>query len=315
MTDAALHIFDSLNSYSRLQELIDNGEAEGLHLECKAPSEPRLTRELKAKLAEALSGFANTEGGVIIWGISTTKHSHSNLDVLTQIEPIGNCRRFAQQVDRAIPPSTTPSITTSKTKTIVKSSRDTRGVVLTYIPKTMGDPIQSNIDQKFYFRNGDEFSVLPYQMLQRLFAATKSPDLYPLFDARLVALEKNDLWKIPIIIENRSSAVAEHVTVSVTIENSSACEKVTAKHFRDVSDINPEKLIFINNLSGVIHRGLNVVAGTLHVGMQVQERAKRTLRLGITVYADKMRAHEWHMTVQLAKRGFSVKKTGERDLY
>jgi len=103
--------------------------------------------------------------------------------------------------------------------------------------------------------------------------------------------------------------------VSVTIENSSACEKVTAEHFRDVSDINPEKQIFMNNLPGVIHRGLNIVAGTLHVGMRVQKRAKRALRLAIRVYADKMRAHEWHMTVQLAKRGFSVKKTGERDLY
>lgn len=103
--------------------------------------------------------------------------------------------------------------------------------------------------------------------------------------------------------------------MSVTIENSSACEKVTAEHFRDVSDINPEKQIFMNNLPGVIHRGLNIVAGTLHVGMRVQKRAKRALRLAIRVYADKMRAHEWHMTVQLAKRGFSVKKTGERDLY
>jgi len=44
----------------RIQELIDTGESESLHLDCKAPGAPQLSRDLRAKLAEAVSGFANT---------------------------------------------------------------------------------------------------------------------------------------------------------------------------------------------------------------------------------------------------------------
>lgn len=108
MLDGSDYLFASLSTYADLKELIDNGEAEGLYLECKAPAEPRLTRDLRAHLAKAISGFSNTAGGVVIWGISTTKHAQSGLDVLTQLAPIGECRRFQQQVEKAIPSLTTP---------------------------------------------------------------------------------------------------------------------------------------------------------------------------------------------------------------
>lgn len=90
MPDGARSVFDSLSDYAALEELIDNAEAEGLYLECKAPGGPQLSRDLKVHLAKAISGFSNTAGGVIIWGMSTTKQAQSGLDVLTQIEPIGN---------------------------------------------------------------------------------------------------------------------------------------------------------------------------------------------------------------------------------
>ena len=37
MSDAALEIYNSLESLERIQGMIDSGEAEDLHLECKAP--------------------------------------------------------------------------------------------------------------------------------------------------------------------------------------------------------------------------------------------------------------------------------------
>jgi predicted HTH transcriptional regulator len=141
--DPAKNLFDDLNNYSKLELLISNGDAEGLYLECKAQSSPQLGNDIKAKLAKAVSGFSNTEGGVIIWGISTTRHAHSSLDVLTQLEPIGSCKQYAQQIQKIIPILTTPSITKAQTKFITKKSTDTKGVVITYIPKHTSDPVQS----------------------------------------------------------------------------------------------------------------------------------------------------------------------------
>jgi hypothetical protein len=311
MSETALQIYESLNSYSRIKNLIDNGEAEGLYIECKAPHEPNLNRSLKEKLAIAASGFANTEGGIIIWGMSTTKHPHSGLDIMTQIVPIGNPNRFAQQVERSIIMLTTPSITKSRTKTIVKP-KEKRGVVLTYIPKTLGDPIQIIKGQKFYFRNGDEFSDLPYEMLKRLFAATESPDLYPIFDEKLITNEENGLWKIPIIISNESSAIAEHTTVFVTIQNPSSCETINFDRFRDVSDINPGQKKFVSEPVDVIHRGINFYSGYFKIGMLSR---KRNLRFKIDIYANKMRARSWHISCQLTKKGFILNDKNDYYIY
>lgn len=42
MTDAGFSLFKQLASYSDLEDLIENGEAESLFLEYKAPCEPQL---------------------------------------------------------------------------------------------------------------------------------------------------------------------------------------------------------------------------------------------------------------------------------
>jgi hypothetical protein len=315
MTDAARHFYDSLSQYSDLEELINAGETEGLYLECKAPTIPQLSRDMRHNLSRALSGFSNTAGGVILWGVSTTKHEHSGLDVLPQIEPIGNCKLFARHIEKAAPTLTTPSLATIESKVITQKEDDTRGVVVTYIPKALGDPVQSNVDNIFYFRSGDDFSAAPYEMVKRLFAATDTPDLHLVFNSQLVNLTDDGMWEVPIIVLNNSSAIAEHVKVSVEIENSSVCDDIKTLGFTDASSMNPGKRIFIRDVNDVIHRGLNNLVGRILVKMKVEKRPKRLLKLVITIYANKMRARHITTSIQLAKKGFSVTSLKERNLY
>ena len=109
-TTPASALFQSLDRYAAVQRLIDAGEAEGMYLECKSPTAPNLTRDQRASLARAISGFANTGGGVILWGVGTTRHSHGGLDVLSQIEAVGSAQRFAEQIDAALPGLSNPPI-------------------------------------------------------------------------------------------------------------------------------------------------------------------------------------------------------------
>jgi hypothetical protein len=313
--DAAAGLFEGLQTYNDVEQLIANGEPEGLHIECKAPSEPRLSRDLRSHLATALSGFANTAGGVLIYGVSTTRHEHSGLDVLSQMEPIGHCKSLDHQIKRTIPVLSTPPILNCQTKTLTRNPTDTRGLVLLHIPHVKGDPVQSTVDHLFHFRTGDEFKPAPYEVIKRLFAATDAPDIRVTFDSALVKREKNQSWVIPIVVENSSAAIGEHILISVTIENPSACESISSGEFRDVSDINPGKSILMLNIQGVVHRGMNMVAGRILVTMKKAKRAKRRLDLTLEVYANKMRARQFRFSVKLAKRGFSVKNVGEQFLY
>ncbi|KKL15736.1 hypothetical protein LCGC14_2502620, partial [marine sediment metagenome] len=285
------------------------------HLECKSPLSPTLNRDMKDKLARALSGFSNTAGGVVLWGVATTPHSHSKLDVISHLEPVGNCARFEKQIRAAIPTLTSPSVLKYETKLIKRRRADTQGVIAVYIPFTSGDPLLNNNNNVFYFRSSDEFVPAPYELIKRLFSATDVPDVYPMFTQELVNLETDGSWSIPIIIDNRSTAYAEDMDVSVTIINPSSCENITASKFRDTSDINPGMKVFMASLERGIHRGMPVVVGTLKVKMKTSKRIKRRLDISISTYANRMRARNVKYTLTLAKSKFTVKTISDDYMY
>lgn len=307
LLDAALIRYKELDSWARLSELIAAGEAEGLHLEAKAPTEPRLTKDQKEYLAKAVSGFANTAGGVILWGMSTTKHAHSGLDVLTQLEPIGDCNALLQQIQRTVPTLTTPPVVACTSKILVAKPGDTRGVIVTHIPHHPQAPVQSNSDHVFYFRSGDDFHPAPYEVIRKLFGATESPDLQPALDGRLVKREADGSWNVPLVVVNNSAAVAEHLSASVHIENPGACETIQVTGFNDASGVNPGKRIFMQEAAGVTYQHLNRIMGAIIVRMKVGKRPKRRLVFTITLFASKMAPRRVQFVVQLAKKGFSVR--------
>lgn len=317
MADPARALFDSLATYARIQELIDAGEAEDQYLECKAPHGPQFNRDMRAKLALCASGFGNSGGGVILWGVSTVKHEASGLDVLTQIEPIGNVKRLAQQVDRALPGLTDPQLALESSRILYRAKGDTKGVIVTYIPPTPGDPVQSTVDRHFHFRSGDEFIKMPYEMLRRMFAGAAGPVLRPILDARLVKCDEKGIWKVPIALYNESSAVARDTYVSVVIENPEACANVSpsGRVLVDESHLNPGQTLFGASVSSPIFRGLNHVVGWLEVEMKKGSRPRRILKLRVRVYAERMRATQWSFKVHLAKTGFSIRDVKERYVY
>lgn len=69
------------------------------------------------------------------------------------------------------------------------------------------------------------------------------------------------------------------------------------------------------DLRGPVFRGKNVIVGNLFVKMKKQKFSKRKLELIIDIFATNMRAKQYIMTVQLAKKAFTVKKTEEKYLY
>ena len=308
MGDAGLDLFNSLSAWRHLNALIDGGETEGLHLECKSPVRPSLNQDMKGKLARALSGFSNTAGGVVLWGVATTPHSHSKLDVISYLEPVGNCAAFEKQVRAVIPTLTTPSVLHYDTKLIKRRKTDKHGVIAAYIPLALGEPVLNAMDNVFYFRSPKAFVPAPYELIKRLFAATDVPDVYPQFSKELVTLEADGSW----LIVNRSAAFAEDVDVSVIIENPATCDTITPVGFEDASDLNPGERTFVISFDRGIHRGMPIIAGRFRIRMKTSKRMKRRLDMSIFVYANRMQARRVQYTLTLAKAQFTVKTIREQ---
>lgn len=233
------------------------------------------------------------------------------------MQPIGNVKRLAQQVDRALPGLTTPRLALEPSRMLHRAKVDTKGLIVTYIPPTPGDPVQSTVDRNFYFRGGDEFHEMPYEMLQRMFAGAAGPLLRPLLDARLVKCDEKGMWRVPITLYNDSSAVARDTHVSVEVENPEACTSVTpiGQGLTDVSELNLGKTVLMGSVDSPIFRGLTQLVGWLGVEMKKGKKPRRILRLRIQVFADRMRATDWSFKVQLAKTGFSIKDVQEQFVY
>ncbi|MFA5954473.1 MAG: ATP-binding protein [Patescibacteria group bacterium] len=315
MENIAEKFFNSFTKMEDIEKLISEGETEGQYLECKSPQGPYFDKGLKSQLAKELSAFANAGGGVILFGVSTTKHKHSETDVLSQIEEVGAVKKFRKELDVITTTLIEPSIISCRSKVIFRNPSDSRGVVVTFVPPTPGDPIRSNLDREFYIRIGDDSSKMPYETVKKMFAGTAGPELSALFNDRLVKLEGDGSWKIPIILSNESSAAAKDTEVSVTVINGSACETISGEIFKDQSNVNPGSKVFMTDIDKPIFRGKNVVVGYIVVKMKKAKFYKRNLNLKIDIFASNMRAKTYTITIKLAKKGFSVMKTKSEYLY
>lgn len=316
MENIAEKSYHSINTIEDVEGLIADGETEGQYLECKgSPDQPSLNKDLKNKLAKTISAFSNTGGGILLWGVSTTRHNSSGSDVLSQVEEIAFIKKFVKQINLAAATLIEPQIISCKSKPILRKNTDTKGIAITFVPPTPGDPVRSTIDQEFYLRVGDKSNKMPYETIRKMFAGTASPDLYAVFNHPLVELQGDESWKIPIILSNNSSAVARDVEVSVTILNDKDCDRIRGEYFVDQSILNPGVKIFMASVKRPIFRGKNVVGGSMIVKMNKTKLSKRSLRLKIDIFASNMRAKTYTVTVKLAKKGFSVVKSQYGYLY
>ncbi len=307
MSEAAIAIYKSLDSIEKIQD--NNGDTETLHLECKAPHRPQLDQKLQVHLSKALSGFSNTAGGVILYGVETDKHLQSKLDVLTQIVHVGNCDGFARQVQAKIPSLTTPSITNAQIKTLKQNVSHTKGVVVVCVLQTSGDPVQVVRDRHFYYHTGIGFEKCPHEMIKRLFAATESPVLVPDIMEEVITKKDEKHWELPIRIKNLSSAIAEHAVVTVEVRNAEEFEAIKGvKGLRDVSNINPGQSLYGFRFKEVIHRQLPIHCGSICF---TSKPSSLKLELNVRVFANRMRATLWHFSIVLGDSPDITRSAGQ----
>ena len=313
--NGAESLFQSLQKWSDLQLLVDEAKPEGVYLECKTQAGVTLKQGTKNQLAESISAMSNASGGFILLGVSTTAIKAHNLDVVSGLEPIGNVDKLAARLEIELPQLTVPPLAGAKMRVIKKAKSDS-GVIAIWIPPTSGDPVRSANDDHFYFRGSDGDIRAPYEVIRRLFSASDVPDLDVQVAERIAARNDDGSFRLPLVLDNRSSAIARDVTVSVRIDNFQACVNVDVRGFKDTSEMNPGSKLYIKRVDSPIHRGLALMVGNLVVTMAGDKWPRRILDITVTVYADKMRARLYHIRANLKKTGLEVKSvTGPEFLY
>ena len=191
-------IFDDLSTgdqatrWARIEKLVADRAQESLWLDFKEvgpaadPKEPYL----KEKLARALSGFANTEGGVLVYGIYAKEAKKGEPDAAEKITPVAEPARFRASLEKLVLTLTDPVVGGVVVQDIVNPAKD-EGVVVVLVPESSGAPhrivsTSPEMNDKYMMRTATSVVVMPHRHLADRFAARAAPALQ--LTARFTAL-------------------------------------------------------------------------------------------------------------------------------
>lgn len=175
----ALDLFERLREggCSALDALLDDREPESFFLDFKRSPQDGAARSLAQEdnknLSKAISGFANSSGGVIVWGVDCRRDSAGN-EVATK-QPLVDAAGFSTKIQGAISRTTIPTHPGVQVAFIEEPARAPAGYVVVYVPQSLIGPIRSLTTNHYHVRAGSDFGFLPHDVLAGMFGRPPQP--------------------------------------------------------------------------------------------------------------------------------------------
>src|SRR5579862_6466523 len=140
-------LFQLLQNESQVRKLV--GTSENLHLDCKSwPKDPDVSRVL----GKAICGFANSEGGVIVFGLDARSPAKYDPDLIQGENPIPDVRAIQSRVEAFVGDIVEPRVHGVLTAAVADGQGSRSGFLLVSVPPTDGPPCRSRADLRFYQR-------------------------------------------------------------------------------------------------------------------------------------------------------------------
>jgi hypothetical protein len=157
-----------------VESYISSGQEENLHLDFKTVADARLERDDRKNLAKAIAGFANSDGGLIVWGVATARNG--GVEYATGLEPISPLSTFMAKLNQCTGEAANPTVHGVDHRKIV--IRDDCGVAVTYVPPSdLGPHMAKCGEDRYYRRSGDRFSRMEHFDIADMFGRRPQPVL------------------------------------------------------------------------------------------------------------------------------------------
>ena len=142
-----------------------------------------LHKDDRKNLAKGISGFGNSEGGVIVWGVECSRDCDIG-DVAKAKVKVRNVHRFLSWLENAISGCTIPSHNRVRNH-IISVDKNGDGFVATYIPKSELAPLMTTMGNNIYIRSGSNNVPAPYSVIAGMFGKRPQPNV------ELIIADKN----------------------------------------------------------------------------------------------------------------------------
>lgn len=202
-----------------IDELIETRKSEEAFLDFKRSANNGSTSRLDdndlKNLSRAISGFANSDGGVVIWGVDCSRHPEIG-DVAQAKIPLENPHRFVSLLEGAMSGCTVPSVQGCRSIPIPSS---TGGYVATLIPSSFNAPHQLTKEKKYLIRAGSNFEPVTHGVLAGMFGRRPQAVVFPNIKLDQASFSETHVMGIygTLMLVNSGNVVAEDCFASAVV--------------------------------------------------------------------------------------------------
>jgi hypothetical protein len=202
---------------------ITDGQEENLYLDFKTVNSANFTnKDDKKNFAKALSGFANSSGGLIIWGVKAANNSEG-IDCAcgsSEIKPISLFLSKLNEFTGSFISPIVEGVQHKKIETIQDS-----GFAITLVPESISGPhmAKGGLD-RYYKRSGSSFRKMEHFDLEDMFGRRKKPKLS--LHTRIIGLGTESgpqgkvfVYAVIIGIENTGRGIAKYPYLSLKVNS------------------------------------------------------------------------------------------------
>lgn len=272
-----MSVYDFFRSidFRSIEDMVSAGEIESLHLDFKLVSNCIIERPDRKNYSKALSGYANSDGGIIIWGVDARKNQEG-IDCAKEIVFVENPELLNQRLIALESEMVSPSVNGVEHKILDSGDASNRGLVCTYIPFSYEGPhMAKGGENRYYFRSGDSFIRMEHFQIADMFGKRKRPVLglkYEISKRKANYSRSDRAFEIRLFVENTGIGLAIapyaafHLNKPYYIQNFSLAKSSGMAGVRLTqypSSIGQGWTALGGDMSLVIHPSTNVWAATV----------------------------------------------------
>lgn len=215
--------------FNRLQEgrcealdaMIADRELESLFLDFKRSPQNGASRNLASddnkNLSKAVSGFSNSSGGLVVWGVDCRRDSSTGNEVAEK-RPLVDAGGFATKIQNAISRVTIPPHPGVQVLSFEEPDASPMGYVAVLIPRSSIGPLRSVVSNHYHLRSGSDFGIVPHDVLAGMFGRVPQPEVdlnIASFPARLDSRPGHLTLAVGLFAVNLGAVIAERPYISV----------------------------------------------------------------------------------------------------
>ena len=202
-----VEIYSALDA-GQVMSWISSRQEEHLQLEFKTLRSSDLShKDDRSNLAKCISGFANSAGGIVVWGVVADVDSNG-IDAASAPKEIRGLDQLLARLNSLTGSAASPIVDGVLHRALPTTPN--RGFAVTLVPETESGPHMAKLgENKYYKRSGDSFYLMEHFDLQDMFGRRKQPRLALYTHVRSSGLSTSIV--IGITNEGRGSAKAPYL--------------------------------------------------------------------------------------------------------